>query len=163
MGTRPCEKHNCNDCVEEGCRNDRINSEVMIHCDNLMIRQDFCVDAIVGVAPPSDEVTVQQLIQNTIFRYAPGSGFAPTDPIRLMTVVARNRSNNFVDVAIQRTVQSDSIPPTLVDATVSPNSEVSLSAPNANRLVASASAPSRVRFFITVFLPNDPILPPNPI
>jgi hypothetical protein len=151
MGIRPC--HN-----DVGCRNDRIKSDVVIHCDNLFIRQDFCVDAIVGVAPPSDDVTIQQLIQNTIFQYAPGI-LLPVDPIRLMTVIAQNLSNNFVDVAIQRAAPSNSdVPPvTLADATAPPNSEVALSAPDANRLVASAEVPSRVRFFITVFYPGDPI------
>lgn len=162
MGTRPCKCHK--DCDGE-CKNDRIKSDVTIHCDNLFIRQDFCVEATVGVAPPDDGVTIQQLIENTIFQYSPGVGFQPTDPIRLMTVIAQNLSSNFVDVAIQRSSPSgiDLPPITLAAATASPNSEVALSAPNANRLIASAEAPSLVRFFITVFYPIGPILPGDPI
>ncbi|MGR6008920.1 hypothetical protein [Bacillus cereus] len=121
------------------------------------------MDATVGVAPP-DGVMIQQLIENKIFQYAPGN-LLPTDPVRLMTVIARNLSNNFVSVAIQRSAASGlDIPPvTLADATATPNSEVVLSAPNANRLIASAEVPSRVRFFITIFHPTDPVLPTDPI
>ena len=117
-----------------------------------------------GVAPTPDGVTIQQFIKNTIFQFAPGVLF-PVDPVRLMTVIAQNLSNNFVDVAIQRAAPSNTdtdIPPvTLAEATAPPNSEVALSAPNANRLVASAKVPSRVRFFITVFFPIYPIFPAN--
>ncbi|MFD0768978.1 hypothetical protein ACFQZ1_08675 [Bacillus sp. CGMCC 1.60114] len=97
-------------------------------------------------------MTIQQLIQNTIFQYA--RGFFPTDPIRLMAVIARNLSSTFVDVAIQRYAASgnDTPPVSLADATVPPNSEVALSAPDANQLVASASAPSRVRFLLHCFI-----------
>lgn len=161
MGKK-CPSH----CPEESgelCRNDRINSDVVIDCNNLLIRQDFCVDAIVGVTPPTDGGTIQQLIENTIFKYAPGVSL-PNDPVRLMTVIARNLSANSVDVTIQRASTSDSLPPVnLVGATLPPNSEVALSAPNANQLVASAEVASRVRFFITVFFPVDPIAPPDPI
>ncbi|WP_142286620.1 hypothetical protein [Bacillus thuringiensis] len=117
------------------------------------------------MAPPSDGVTIQQFIENKIFQYAPGGELLPTDPIRLMTVIARNLSNNFVNVAIQRSAPSGlDIPPvTLANATATPNSEIVLSAPNANRLVASAEVPSRVRFFITIFHPGDPISPGDPI
>ncbi|PEL84504.1 hypothetical protein [Bacillus wiedmannii] len=153
-----------NSCPQEGCHNDRIISDAVIHSDLLIIRQDFCVDATVGVAPPSDGVTIQQFIENKIFQYAPGV-LLPGDPIRLMTVIARNLSNNFVNVAIQRSSPPNlDIPPvTLADATATPNSEVVLSAPDANRLIASAEVPSRVRFFITIFLPTDPIIPGDPI
>lgn len=153
-----------NNCSQEGCRNDRIISDAVIHSDLLIIRQDFCIDAIVGVAPPPDGVTIQELIANRIFQYAPGDTL-PIPPLRLMTVIARNLSNNFVNVAIQRAAPTSlDIPPvTLADATATPNSEVALSAPNANRLIASAEAPSRVRFFITIFHPTDPISPGDPI
>lgn len=92
-------------------------------------------------------------------------GFIPTDPVRLMTVIAQNLSNNFVDVAIQRAAAPnvDQPPVTLAEATASPNSEVAVSAPNANLLVASAEVPSRVRFFITVFYPSDPVIPVDPV
>lgn len=166
MSTRYSKNHNGKDCVEEGCRNDRIASDVVIHGDNLLIRQDFCVEATVGVGPPEDDgVTIQQLIQNTIFQFSPGVGLLPTGPIRLMTVIAQNLSNNFVDVAIQRAAPPnvDQPPVTLANATASPNSEVALSAPDANRLVASAEVPSLVRFFITVFYPVDPIFPVGPV
>ncbi|GCF66925.1 hypothetical protein BC2903_07440 [Bacillus cereus] len=154
-----------NSCSQEGCRNDRIISDAVIHSDSLIIRQDFCVDATVGVAPPPDGVTIQQFIENTIFQFSPGVGDIPGTPLRLMTVIAQNLSNNFVKVAIQRSLPSGlDIPPvTLADATATPNSEVALSAPNANRLIASAEVPSRVRFFITIFLPTDPIIPGDPI
>jgi hypothetical protein len=159
-------KHCSSHCPEESgevCRNDRINSDVVIHCNNLLIRQDFCVDAIVGVTPPEDGGTIQQLIENTIIKYTPGVSF-PNAPIRLMTVIARNLSTNFVDVAIQRATPSDSLPPiNLTNVTVQPNSEVALSAPNANQLVASAEVSSRVRFFVTVFYPNDPVAPNDPV
>lgn len=147
-----------NSCSQEGCRNDRIVSDAVIHSDLLIIRQDFCVEATVGVAQPPDGVTIQQFIENTIFQFAPGV-LLPTDPIRLMTVIAQNLSNNFVKVAIQHSapLNSDTPPVTLANATATPNSEVVVSAPNANRLVASAEVPSRVRFFITVFHPGDPI------
>ncbi|MDA2738638.1 hypothetical protein PDQ75_26220 [Bacillus cereus group sp. Bc015] len=153
-----------NSCSQEGCHNDRIISDAVIHSDSLIIRQDFCVDATVGVAPPPDGVTIQQLIENKIFQYAPGE-LLPTAPLRLMTVIARNLSNNFVNVAIQRSAPSGlDIPPvTLADATATPNSEVALSAPNANRLIASAEVPSRVRFFITIFFPTDPVSPGDPV
>lgn len=153
-----------NSCSQEGCHNDRIISDAVIHSDSLIIRQDFCVDATVGVAPPPDGVTIQQLIENKIFQYAQGKDI-PIPPLRLMTVIARNLSNNFVNVAIQRAAPSNlDIPPvTLADATATPNSEVVLSAPNANRLIASAEVPSRVRFFITIFHPTDPIHPGDPI
>lgn len=90
----------------------------MIDCNSLIVRHDFCVDATVGVAPPPDGVTIQELIENKIFQYAPGNLY-PTDPIRLMTVIARNLSNNFVNVAIQRSAPSGlDIPPvTLADIT----------------------------------------------
>ncbi|WP_179874553.1 hypothetical protein [Bacillus wiedmannii] len=116
------------------------------------------------MAPPPDGITIQQLIENKIFQYAPGD-LLPTVPLRLMTVIARNLSNNFVNVAIQRSAPSSlDIPPvTLADVTATPNSEVVLSAPNANRLIASAEIPSRVRFFITVFYPGDPVFPGDPV
>lgn len=153
-----------NNSSQEGCRNDRIISDAVIHSDLLIIRQDFCIDAIVGVAPPPDGITIQAFIENTIFQFAPGVEL-PTDPIRLMTVIAQNLSNNFVKVAIQRSapLNTDISPVTLANATATPNSEVALSAPNANRLIASAEAPSRVRFFITIFHPTDPISPGDPV
>ncbi|GIN59838.1 hypothetical protein J8TS2_41570 [Lederbergia ruris] len=44
-----CKKHSrCNNCVAE-CRNNRIESDAVIQCDSLLIHQDFCVDARVGV------------------------------------------------------------------------------------------------------------------
>ncbi|MEH7111421.1 hypothetical protein V7124_03455 [Neobacillus niacini] len=43
------------------------------------------MEATVGVAPPTGGVTIQQLIQNTIFQIEPGI-LLPTDPVRLMTV-----------------------------------------------------------------------------
>lgn len=153
-----------NSCPQEGCHNDRIISDAVIHSDLLIIRQDFCVDATVGVAPPPDGVTIQEFIENTIFQYAPGVDL-PTTPLRLMTVIARNLSNNFVNVAIQRSapLNTDIPPVTLANATATPNSEIALSAPNANRLIASAEVPSRVRFFITIFYPTDPIFPTDPV
>lgn len=155
---------NCsNNCSQEGCHNGRIISDVVIHSDSLIIRQDFCVDATVGVTPLPDGVTIQQLIENKIFQYAPGV-LLPANPIRLMTVIARNLSNNFVNVAIQRSTPPNlDIPPvTLADVMATPNSEVVVSAPDANRLVASAEIPSRVLFFITVLHPTDPIHPGDP-
>jgi hypothetical protein len=160
MGSR---SYKCNNGVEEECINGRINSDAVDLCHNF-IRQDFCVDATVGLAPPTDDAAIQQFIQNTIYQYAPGVQF-PTDPIRQMTVIARNLSNNFVDVAIQHSspLNIDIPPVTVVDATLPPNSEVALSAPDVNRLVASAEVPSRVRFFITVFFPVGPIFPTDPV
>lgn len=151
----PCCSNNCS---QEGCHNDRIVSDAVIHSDSLIIRQDFCVDATVGITPPPDDITIQQFIENTIFQFAPGNDI-PGDPIRLMTVIAQNLSNNFVKVAIQRSAPlgSDTPPVTLANATATPNSEVVVSAPNSNRLIASAEVPSRVRFFITVFHPTDPV------
>lgn len=147
-----------NNCSQEGCHNDRIISDAVIHSDSTIIRQDFCVDAIVGIKTATDSVTIQQFIENTIFQFTPGVLF-PRDPIRLMTVIARNLSNNVVNVAIEHSPPLDSdIPPvTLVDAAIPPNSEVVVSAPDANRLFASAEVPSRVRFFITVFYPGNPV------
>lgn len=150
----------CNPCSQERCSNERILSDTVIHCDSLIIRQDFCVNATVGVAPfpDGDDVTIQQFIENTIFQFTPGV-LLSTDPTRLITVITRNLSNNFVNVAIQRSapLNSDILPVTLVHATASPNSEVVLSAPNTNRLVASAKVPSQVQFFITVFHPTAPV------
>lgn len=147
-----------NSSSQGGCRNDRIVSDAVIHSDLLIIRQDFCVEVTVGVEPPPDGVTIQAFIENTIFQFAPGVEL-PGDPVRLMTVIAQNLSNNFVKVAIQRSapLNTDIPPVTLANATATPNSEVVLSAPNSNRLVASAEVPSRVRFFITVFYPTDPV------
>lgn len=147
-----------NSSSQGGCRNDRIASDAVIHSDLLIIRQDFCVEATVGVEPPPDGVTIQQFIENTIFQFAPGVDF-PGDPVRLMTVIAQNLSNNFVNVAIQHSapLNTDIPPVTLANATATPNSEVVVSAPSSNRLIASAEVPSRVRFFITVFFPGDPI------
>ncbi|OPA35242.1 hypothetical protein [Bacillus cereus] len=147
-----------NDCSQKVCHNDRIVSDAVIHSDSLIIRQDFCVDATVGVEIPPDGVTIQQFIENTIFQFAPGI-ILPVDPIRLMTVIAQNLSNNFVKVAIQHSapLNSDTPPVTLANATATPNSEIVLSAPNSNRLIASAEVPSQVRFFITLFFPTDPV------
>jgi hypothetical protein len=79
MGSR---SYKCNNGLEEGCENGRINSAALDLCHNF-IGQDFCVDATVGLAPPTDDVAIQQFIQNTIYQYAPGVQF-PTDPIRLI-------------------------------------------------------------------------------
>lgn len=148
----------CADCActsaENACRNDRIKSDTTIQCQSLFTRQDFCVNARVGV----EEATAQQLVENTIFKH-PGD---PIRPWRLLTVIARNISQNFVNVEIQRDVESNG-EITLADAVVPPNSEVALSAPEANKLIASASSPSRVLFFITVFYPGDPVHPTDPI
>ncbi|MGF9850415.1 hypothetical protein ABHN09_02295 [Bacillus paramobilis] len=116
------------------------------------------------MAPPPDGVTIQEFIENTIFQFAPGVDL-PTAPLRLMTVIAQNLSNNFVNVAIQHSapLNTDIPPVTLANATATPNSEIALSAPNANRLIASAEVPSRVRFFITIFHPTDPVSPGDPV
>lgn len=153
MGTRHCPRKDFKDCVT-GCRNDRIDSEVIIHCNSLVIRQDLCVDAIVrGDEPPTTGQPT--ILQDGTIIYA-----YPIDPVRpllLMSVIARNLSQNDVTVSIDNGEEA------LVEATVAANSEVALSAPDARLLIASAPAPSRVQFFITVFHPGDPILPVDPV
>jgi hypothetical protein len=66
-------------------------------------------------------------------------------------------------VAIQHSspLNIDIPPVTVVDAALPPNSEVPLSAPEVNRLVASAEVPNRVRF--TVFFPVGPVFPTDPV
>ena len=141
-----------NDCSTE-CQNGRITSEAVIHCDSLVVRQDLCVSSLVGASEDDNPEVLQ--VDTTIFSL-------PADPIRpalLLSVIAQNVSENPVDVQIL----SSDLEDILTEATVAPNSEVALSAPNAAQLIASAAAPSRVRFFITVFLPGDPIAPSDPI
>ncbi len=112
------------------------------------------MDAIVG-GEETGQPTVLQT--DTVIFAAPADPITP--PLRLMTVIAQNLSQNVVNVQIFED-QGETL---LVEANANPNSEVALSAPGARLLQASAEAPSRVRFFITVFLPVDPILPGDPV
>ena len=129
-----------------GCPNGRITSEAVVHFDSLVVRQDLCVSSLVGW---TEEPSATLQTETTIFEY-------PVDPVRpllVLSVIARNVSTNPVDVSI---VSGDDV---LASATAAPNSDVSLAAPNARQLIAAATAPSRVKFFITVFYPVDPIIP----
>ena len=154
MGPKHSRCHNDDNCGKRECKNNRINSDTLIHCDSTLVRQDLCVDAIVG-GEETGQPTVLQT--DTVIFAAPADPITP--PLRLMTVIAQNLSQNVVNVQIFED-QGETL---LVEANANPNSEVALSAPGARLLQASAEAPSRVRFFITVFLPVDPILPGDPV
>lgn len=156
-------------------RNNRIVSDIVVDRNSLIINQNFCVNAIVGaeqkliieevaifddeVEPSSEEESTEfeeevELIENTPIRqdytliYA-----APATPMRsplLMTVIAKNLSDNDVLVSIED--EQDA----LVEEVVPANSELALTAQNANFVRALALAPSQVKFFINVFHPTNP-------
>ena len=60
------------------CKNNRINSDTLIHCDSTLVRQDLCVDAIVG-GEETEQPTVLQT--DTVIFAAPADPITP--PLRL--------------------------------------------------------------------------------
>lgn len=151
-------------------KNRRIESEIVIDRNSYIINQNFCVNAIVGAEqkliieeiaiyeeeeePFTEDESIEyeeeiEITENVTIRqdytliYA-----APAMPMRtplLITVIARNLSQNDVLVSIED--EQDA----LVEEVVPANSELALTAQNANFVRALALAPSKVQFFINVF------------
>ncbi|MFJ8235730.1 hypothetical protein ACIQ34_08280 [Ureibacillus sp. NPDC094379] len=156
-----------------GNRNDRFDNDVIIDRNSLIIEQNFCVNAIVGgeqtliieEVPQEDELltrgessSYQEEIEATndvtirqsytlIYR-------APSEPIRaslLMTVIARNQSENDVLISIED-AEGD-----LVEEVIPTKSELAITLQNAVCIRALALSASRVQFFISAFYPINPI------
>ncbi|RUL51270.1 MULTISPECIES: hypothetical protein [Lysinibacillus] len=152
-----------------------IESEVISDRNSLIISQTFSVNAIVGAEQKLviEEVTIVEeeeyelitddessvfqaeieIAENTTIRqdytliYA-----APATPLRsplLMTVIARNKSDNDVLVSIED--DHDAI----VEEIVPAHSELALTAQNVNFVRALALEPSQVQFLISVFHPTS--------
>ncbi|MFP3918832.1 hypothetical protein U5N28_13605 [Lysinibacillus telephonicus] len=159
----------------DGGKIGRIESEIVIDRNSLIINQKFCVNAIVGAeqkliieeVPNLDEeweLTAEEdsfdfqeeieITENIPIRQDYTLIYAsPSSPIRsplLMTVIARNLSENDVLVSIEDDQDA------LVEEVVPANSELALTAQNANFIRALALAPSHVQFFINVFHPTGP-------
>lgn len=162
------------DCNNDG-RNNRIDSEVIIDRNSLIISQNFCVNTIVGgkqtlvierlpmpeevdsftddestlfeeETETNEEVTIRQ---NYTLIYA-----APTEPIRaalLMTVIARNLSESDVLVSIEDADEA------LVEEVVPAKSELAITVQNATCVRALALDASRVQFYISAYYSTNPI------
>jgi len=152
----------------------RIESEVIFEKNSLIISQNFCVNATIGgeqkliieettISEQSEEdleledssvfftetETIEEAPKNQDYTliYA-----APASPMRaplLITVIARNLSDNDVLISIE---DDDDV---LVEEIVPANSELALTAQNAMFLRALALAPSQVQFFISVYHPTS--------
>lgn len=158
---------------QDGNRNDRFDNDVIIDRNSLIIEQNFCVNAIVGgeqtliieEVPQEDELLTsgessmyQEEIEATndvtirqsytlIYR-------APSEPIRaslLLTVIARNQSDNDVLISIED-AEGD-----LVEEVIPTKSELALTIQNAVCIRALALSASRVQFFISAFYPTSPM------
>ncbi|SOC05971.1 hypothetical protein SAMN05880501_104148 [Ureibacillus xyleni] len=156
-------------------KQNQIESEVILDRNSLIISQTFTVNAIVGAEQKlvieeivmeevddeeestvsEHEVEIEIEIADTTIRqdytliYA-----APATPMRspiLMTIIARNLSENDVLVSIED--EHDVIAEEVVPA----NSELALTAQHANLVRALALAESQVQFVISVFHPINSI------
>lgn len=152
----------------------RIESEVIFERNSLIIGQNFCVNATIGeeqkliieennVSNNNEEAssfedssvflhetnTVEETPKNQDYTliYA-----APASPMRaplLITVIARNLSDNDVLVSIEDDEE------VLVEEIVPAHSELALTAQNALFLRALALSTSQVQFFISVYHPTS--------
>ncbi|MBM7607484.1 hypothetical protein JOD29_000721 [Lysinibacillus composti] len=159
---------------QDGNRNDRFDNDVIIDRNSLIIEQNFCVNAIVGgertliieevphedelltsgessmfeekIETANDDVTIRQSY-TLIYR-------APSEPIRaslLMTVIAKNQSENDVLISIEDAEGE------LVEEVIPTKSELALTIQNAVCIRALALSASRVQFFISAFYPTSPM------
>ncbi|MFC7686848.1 hypothetical protein [Ureibacillus sp. GCM10028918] len=150
----------------------RIEGEVIFERNSLIIGQNFCVNATIGqeqkliiednnVSNKNEEKfeessvffqemeTVEEAPKNQDYTliYA-----APASPMRaalLMTVIARNLSDNDVLISIEDDEE------VLVEEIVPAHSELALTAQNALFLRALALSSSKVQFYISVYLPTN--------
>lgn len=153
--------------------NKRFDNEVIIDGNSIIICQNFCVNAMVGGEQNLIIEEVDIVNEEKLFTNEESSHFeveeepkevtpvrqdytliygAPTDAMRsslLMTVIARNMSENDVLVSIEDDVDA------LVEEVVPAKSELALTAQNALFVRALALLPSRVKFYISVFHPTS--------
>lgn len=149
----------------------RIESEVILDRNSLIISQNFCVDATVGaeekliiekVVITEEDGEPIELNESSYFEEVVKEEIkirqdytliyaAPATPMRsplLMTVIAKNLSDNDVLVCMEDDADI------LVEEIVPAKSELALTAQSALFLRALALSPSRVQFFISVFHPT---------
>lgn len=149
----------------------RIESEVIIDRNSLIIGQIFCVNALIGSdqtlliekvpndSLESDESSLQEdslgssneiiIQQEYTLVYA-----APIETIRsamLMTVIAKNLSENDVLVSVEDADE------TYTEEIIPAKSELAITVHNGVCIRALALAESRVQFFISVFYPINSI------
>lgn len=149
----------------------RIESEILIDRNSLIISQNFSVNVVVGAEqnlvieelesgdednenefpsiPNSDEKVEEVVVQKdyTLIYSAPSEAFRK--PL-LITLIASNLSENDILVSIED--EEDAI----VEEIVPARSELALTAQNAMYIRALALVPSEVKFFISVFHPTSP-------
>lgn len=156
-------KNNSNKDGGNGSR--RIESDVIIDRNSLIISQNFCVNALVG----SDQtLLIEKVPENSLdaegdpiheedldaeLEYIVQQEFtliyvAPIEAIRsaiLMTVVARNLSENDVLISIEDADEE------YTEEIVPPRSELAITVHNGNCIRALALSQSRVQFYVSVF------------
>lgn len=150
----------------------RIESEILIDRNSLIISQNFSVNVMVGAeqnlvieetemmdeenennpfsnTSDEDETLEEVVVQKdyTLIYSAPSETFRK--PL-LITIIASNLSENDVLVSIED--EEDAI----VEEIVPAHSELALTAQNAMYIRALALVPSQVKFFISVFHPTSP-------
>lgn len=160
-------------------RNSRIDSEVIIDRNSLIISQNFCINATVGGQqklvierlPMPEDAELYTLDESTLFQEETETEIevektekvtinytliysAPTEPIRaalLMTVIARNLSENDILVSIEDTDE------TVMEEVVPAKSELAMTVQNATNVRALALDASRVQFYISAYYTTNPI------
>lgn len=152
----------------------RIESEVIFERNSLIIGQNFCVNAMIGeeqklIIEEKNDTNHMEEASNfedsSIFFHETGTVeeapknqdytliyAAPASPMRaplLITVIARNLSENDVLISIE---DDEDV---LVEEIVPARSELALTAQNALFLRALALSRSQVQFFISVYHPTS--------
>lgn len=143
----------------------RIESDVIIDRNSLIISQNFCVNALVG---SEQTLLIEKVPENSLdaegnpiheedldaeLEYIVQQEFtliyvAPIEAIRsaiLMTVVARNLSENDVLISIEDADEE------YTEEIVPARSELAITVHNGNCIRALALSQSRVQFYVSVF------------
>lgn len=139
----------------------RIESDVMIDRNSLIIGQNFCINALVGSeqtlliekAPDDsldseDEDSLDVENEFVVQQEYTLVYVAPVESIRsaiLMTVIARNLSENDVLISIEDADE------TFTEEIVPARSELAVTVHNGNCIRALALTQSRVQFYVSVY------------